>query len=361
MRVAVLLLAASADARECGQEEINARDITGCSTVLHMKNLGHQGAIWLGDALHHNPHLEFLDLHHTFIGDDDAQAIAYGLHNNSYLKRIALHNNRIFDAGAKALGDALAHNDALEFLSLSSNGVGDKGAAALAEGLKANSRLRRLDLYFNLVSDDGAVAFAQAIEANRGLRTLHLDTNTVGDVGGLALCQAVAPRKRGWLGGGSGDGAPPRFGELTLMYNQLTNAAAATCIDAARDNALVHTLSLEHNHAVDGAVAARMADEHEPRMAERRAVATWIVEHDLVTDGWHSADGPPLASVYAQPVGALRVHTRDGLLALQADDADALAARPELRTLADHERTQLVHAIQRALAAALAPPVHDEL
>jgi len=74
--------------RDCGQAEIDARDITGCITVMHMSYLGHTGAIWLGDALHHNVDLEQLDLHHTKIGDDDAFALAAGLHNNTHLKRL---------------------------------------------------------------------------------------------------------------------------------------------------------------------------------------------------------------------------------------------------------------------------------
>ena len=57
----LLLLARSGSCRDCGQSEIDARDITGCVTVLHMKFLGHRNAIWLGDALHHNADLETLE------------------------------------------------------------------------------------------------------------------------------------------------------------------------------------------------------------------------------------------------------------------------------------------------------------
>ena len=101
----ITLLLSSCAARECGQAEITAKDITGCSSIEHMKNLGHRGAVWLGDQLHHNPHLEFLDLHHTHVSDDDAISIAAGLHNNTFLKRVAMHNNRITDVGAAAFGE----------------------------------------------------------------------------------------------------------------------------------------------------------------------------------------------------------------------------------------------------------------
>ena len=137
LRCTVGLLAACslhAYARECGQNEVEKKDISGCSSVKYTKYMGKQNAIWLGDALHHNPHLKVLDLHHTRFGDDDAIAIANGLHNNTHLKRLHLQNNRIHDDGAVALGKALAKNDALEFLSLSTNGVGDIGAGAIAEG-----------------------------------------------------------------------------------------------------------------------------------------------------------------------------------------------------------------------------------
>ena len=352
----VLLLAGPALCRECGQAEIDARDITGCSTVLHMKNLGHRGALWLGDSLHHNPNLEFLDLHHTFIADDDAEALADGLHNNTHLKRLAMHNNRITDKGAAALGRALAHNNALEFLSLSSNGVGDAGAAGLAEGLKANHALRRLDLYFNLVGDKGAVAFAEALEVNTALRTLHLDTNSVGELGGLSLCEAIGGRGGGWLA----SAPPPKvFAELTFLYNHLSNLAAEACIDAAAANPYLHKLELGHNHALRGPTKERVKSEHDPRMKERMQMATWIVDNELIVDHWHSPEGPPLATPYAAAVIALKLHTKEGLLALKHDNAAALAARAELQSIRDEaKREKLVAAILKGVAALSA---HDEL
>ena len=81
-------LIGSIASRDCGQAEVDARDISGCITVLHMSYLGHTGAVWLGDALHHNVNLETLDLHHTKIGDDDAYSLAAGLQNNTHLKRL---------------------------------------------------------------------------------------------------------------------------------------------------------------------------------------------------------------------------------------------------------------------------------
>ena len=87
--VTVLVAAArSCRGRPCGVEEINARDITGCTSVEHVKFLGHTNAVWLGDQLHHNPDLEFLDLHHTKLGEQDAISLAAGLENNTKLKRL---------------------------------------------------------------------------------------------------------------------------------------------------------------------------------------------------------------------------------------------------------------------------------
>ena len=74
--------------KQCGKEELDKKDITGCTSLLHLKHLGHREAVWLGDALHHNPDLEFLDLHHTRIGTDDAVSLAAGLENNTKLKRL---------------------------------------------------------------------------------------------------------------------------------------------------------------------------------------------------------------------------------------------------------------------------------
>ena len=75
--------------RECGQQEIDQQDIAGCVSVSHMKHIGHRNAVWLGEQLKNNTVLETLDLHHTFIGDDDAISLAVGLRGNTALNRAA--------------------------------------------------------------------------------------------------------------------------------------------------------------------------------------------------------------------------------------------------------------------------------
>ena len=129
--------------------------------------------------------------------------------------------------------------------------------------------------------------------------------------------------------------------------------------------------------------------EHAPRMKARLAVAQWLIDVGLVPDGWShtwieptslgpcvrllltsrgphpmprrvSAHGPPLASPYAAPVAALAAHTRDGLLALRHDDAAALGARPELRSLGEERRAQLVSVLLAEAGKAVAA-AHDEL
>jgi len=87
--VAALVLACTGtEARECGQEEIDKQDITGCVSVRHMEYIGHQQAVWLGHQLKENDLLETLDLHHTRIGDDDAISLAEGLRGNTKLHRL---------------------------------------------------------------------------------------------------------------------------------------------------------------------------------------------------------------------------------------------------------------------------------
>ena len=49
-----LLAASACTARECGQKELDAHDIAGCTSLRHMDHLGHGEAVWLGDALAHN-------------------------------------------------------------------------------------------------------------------------------------------------------------------------------------------------------------------------------------------------------------------------------------------------------------------
>lgn len=348
--------------KQCGKEELDKKDITGCTSLLHLKHLGHREAVWLGDALHHNPDLEFLDLHHTRIGTDDAVSLAAGLENNTKLKRLAMHNNYAYDAGAVAFGRALLTNDALEFLSLSTNGIGDEGAIALAEGLKGNKALRRLDLYFNQISDKGSKAFAEALAVNRGLNTLHLDTNAIGEEGGLAFARAIAGEPATLL---SAEVPKAFIGELTIMFNQLTNKAADAIMDAAMDNYHLHNVALDSNHQMHGDAKERWKEQHRPTFAERHKIATWLVEtklvgssHDFFDGMHHNDDGPPLASPYAPVVEKMKLHTADGLEALRHEDEATLRARAEMAGLAEAERDALVKVILGQVAKATS---HDEL
>ena len=93
-------------------------------------------------------------------------------------------------------------------------------------------------------------------------------------------------------------------------------------------------------------------------MAERKQIATWLIDHDLIPDGLHSADGPPLSSPFAPAVAALNVHTEDGLLALRHEDATSLVKRPELASLGPEQRELLVARILSSVKLATA---HDEL
>jgi hypothetical protein len=273
-----------------------------------------------------------------------------------------MHNNNIYDAGAAALGRALATNDALEYLGLSSNVVGNEGAKGLAEGLKENKALRRLDMYFNVIKDEGAVALADALSINRGLRMLHVDTNMIGDVGGLALAHAISgveTIKSHW--GATHEKArehPSMLGELTIMYNQLTNKGADAMLAAAATNRYLHKLAIDQNHMVHGETREAVENSHNPLMQSRHAIAKWIVDHELVEKGWHNNDGPPLSSAYAPVVGALMAHTKDGILELRHENAASLAQRPELESLSASEKEALIKQLLDAVAKATA---HDEL
>ena len=355
LRRLLLSVALCAGARECGQPEIDAQNITGCISVLHMRYLGHQGAIWLGDALHHNADLETLDLHHTRIGDDDAFALAAGLHNNTHLRRLQMHNNNILDKGAAALGRALLENDGLEFLSLSSNGVGDEGAKGLAEGLRGNKRLKRLDLYFNMVGNDGAAAIADALRLNTGLRTLHLDTNRIEDEGGLALASAIRGERTSRFSRNAA--APAMIGELGLAYNQLSNVAVDALLDAAKVNPAIHRLAVDHNHQMHGATKEAWKTDHVPAMAARKQIAQWIVDSGLHA-GFHAGDSPPLASAVAPAILELKAHTAEGILALRHYSASELAKLPTIAGLEAADRDALVAALLRKVAESTA---HDEL
>lgn len=337
--VSLVLAASSAIARECGQEELKAQHIGGCTSFEHLKYVGHRNAIWLAEALHNNTDLRTLDLHHTKIGDDDAAALAEGLRNNVHLVRLAMHNNHIYDKGSAALGEALAENHVLTHLQLSSNAVGDVGAKGLANGLRANYGLRRLDLYFNLVGEEGASAIADALHENRQLRILHLDTNHVGDAAAKRFASALD--------------ANEKLAELTLTYNQMNNEGIHALVDAAWRHRAMHALKIHHNHKVSGD-AAEAAAKLKVEMEERQTLAKWLVEEGLAEDA-ESEGGPPLLSPFAAPARALQLHTREfrnGGAPLQAlrDSLRELPSHAALRSLTAEQRDTLVALVRREVA-----------
>ena len=70
-----------------------------------------------------------------------------------------------------------------------------------------------------------------------------------------------------------------------------------------------------------------------------------------------------LASPYAPVVTAMKLHTKEGLMALHDDDAEALAARPEIQgfLVYPEERKKLVDVILKAVAMATVASGKDEL
>ncbi len=360
-RVLVMLLAVVANAKrkkkpqpkpahECGHKQLHDRNLTGCTSLEHIKHIGHRSVVWIGEKLHDNVELRFLDLHHTGLHDDDAVSIASGLHNNTHLKRIALHNNRFTDVAAIAFAEALKHNQELEVLSISSNNVSNAGAIALAEAMRTNHHLRRLDLYHNSVGDDGAVAFGEVLSWNRGLRMLHLDSNRIGPRGALALAAGLQ---------GEPSGHPPRLGELTLLYNQMDDAAVMALSAAAHSNPNVHKLAITQNSQASPA-AFDAAKHLLSELKEREAVATWLHDNDLLVGeraghpthnlhafGWLGSQGPPLASPLAAAAKELRLHTRDGLLSHRENTA--LEKHPALAKLPVEERGLIARAVRTKL------------
>lgn len=355
------LLWLSASGRRCGQKEIKERTIEGCTSFEHVRLLGHGAAVWLGEALHNHTDLEFLDLHHTKIGDDDAVAIAEGLKNNDKLRRLAMHNNKITDVGVVAIAEALKSNSALTLLSLSSNAVGDVGAAALGDALRENGALRRLDLYFNLVGDDGAIAIAQALEVNSALRVLHLDNNQLGDPAAIALAKTLRVNQG--------------LAELTLMYNKVRNEGALAVVEAVRESTSVHSLMMGHNRHVIGEASDALTALKDEHLVPRKQLYTWLAQHNLtdeeggkVFDPSHpdvalerfDHHGPALHSPYAAAAAALKPHTNDGMAKLKEllrADETALHTHEATAHLTHKQRHNFAKLIHEKVAAL----GHDEL
>jgi len=356
----LLLLLPLALARHCGQKELDAHSIDGCTSFEHLKLLGSGNAVWLGDALHHHNDLELLDLHHTKVYDPDALALAAGLKNNTVLRRLAMHNNRITDVGCKAIAEALMENSALTFLSLSSNGIGDEGAAALGEMLKHNHALRRLDLYFNLINDEGGVAIAEGLKHNHALRVLHLDSNRIGDATAKALAEAIKVNQG--------------LAELTIMFNNVKNDGALAMVEAVSGSTSMHTLEMGHNRHVIGEATEALAALREDHLVGRKELAEWLMEEGLTDmEGKKEQDpkhpttaaeefghhGPALHSPFAAAVKELRPHTPEGLLKLSAllkEDEAALHSHDATAHLTEEQRHTFAKIVHKKVAQ-----MHDEL
>jgi hypothetical protein len=173
---------------------------------------------------------------------------------------------------------------------------------------------------------------------------------------------------------GEAAGSFPKLGELSVRFNKLDNEAAIALVGGVWANPYVHSLSLEHNVAVQGE-AVEALDVLKLALDVRFHVASWLAKAGLVSDdknghptsnhgafGWIGEQGPPLASPYAAPALELRPDSRSGLLEL--DDAILAGTHPALARLSAKERSRLVKAMLEARDNELRyqrPGTRDEL
>lgn len=145
----------------------------------------------LAVGMHHNNHLQVIDLSSNNITDIGATELASGIKHCKSLTSLHLCSNKIGNAGSKALAIGLMHCKNLTELSFSRNHIGIDGAKGLGEGLKYITRITKLDLGDNIIGDEGAIGLAEGLKYCYNLNSLNLGHNMIGDKGIEALSKVL--------------------------------------------------------------------------------------------------------------------------------------------------------------------------
>ena len=139
-----------------------SRSGAGLNVVVHHL----KGSEWTGLSTE----VVTLSLQISFLGAEDAAAIADILKVNGVLTELKLCNNEIGDTGAASIAEALKVNGTMTALNLMSNKIGAAGAAAIAEALKVNRKLQSLVLLGNHLNEDSKSKLRDAVQGRSGFK-----------------------------------------------------------------------------------------------------------------------------------------------------------------------------------------------
>ena len=179
---------------QMGEEEVTAlahslKNVTQLS-VLNLSNnpLG-DGVSELAKHLHSVPHLEWLSLNDTQMGEEEVTALAHSLKNWTQLSTLHLSKNPL-GHGVSELAKHLHSVPHLENLDLADTQMGEEEVTALAHSLKNVTQLGNLNLSLNPLSH-GISVLAKHLHSVPQLTSLHLKDTQMGEEEVTALAHVL--------------------------------------------------------------------------------------------------------------------------------------------------------------------------
>ena len=155
---------------------------------LSDNSLGH-GISELAKHLHSVPHLETLFLEDTQMGEEEVTALALSLKNVTQLSALDLSNNPLGD-GVSELAKHLHSVPHLKWLFLNDTQMGEEEVTALAHSLKNVTQLSELHLSKNPLGD-GVSELAKHLHSVPHLESLYLADTQMGEEEVTALAHVL--------------------------------------------------------------------------------------------------------------------------------------------------------------------------
>ena len=182
------------DDTDMGEEEVTAlahslKNVTQLSALDLTKNPLGDGVSELAKHLHSVPHLERLYLNATQMGEEEVTALVHSLKNVTYLRVLDLSNNPLGD-GVSELTKHLHSVPHLDWLYLNDTQMGEEEVTALAHSLKNVTQLRELHLSKNPLGH-GVSELAKHLHSVPHLRNLALADTEMGEEEVTALAHVL--------------------------------------------------------------------------------------------------------------------------------------------------------------------------
>lgn len=130
-------------------------------------------------ALEYNKSLTTLVIPHGRYPHDSYLAVANMIRNNSTLLHLDLSFNGQYNdnTGINMVISALANNNTLQTIDLHCTYIEDEECVILAEILKTNKSLANINLAHNDIDKNGALALIAALKKNNTIKHLSLESN----------------------------------------------------------------------------------------------------------------------------------------------------------------------------------------